>query len=175
MAQLLSGERVKLIGKVALNSLNIVIDFPVIIGMSSSVENLYEDEVCLIQYDKGRAVLQLAFLQHPTPDQFKNGYRIAFAAAELKNARYWLTNAQKIKAMVPENQSWLVQKMAPFLGAQIKRFAIVMAPECFVMTNPNKVYEKPKEESASPSGGLIKVHFEEEAAFSWLLSEELAN
>jgi hypothetical protein len=75
--------------------------------------------------------------------------------------------------MLPENQSWLAQQMAPLLKSfQLRRFAIVMAPECFVMTNPNKVYEKPAQTDAAPSSGLIKVHFDKEAAMEWLFSEE---
>jgi hypothetical protein len=95
---------------------------------------------------------------------------LAIDRALAKGVRLWITDAQKIKAMLPENQVWLKQNMAQlFTSSQLRKFAIVMAPECFVMTNPNKVYEKPvlEKEDASP----IKVHFNKEAAVEWLFNK----
>ncbi len=138
--------------------------------ISLQLEMLYEDEIVQIELDKHAAVLQLTFLQTPNLEQFRNGYRLAIDRALAKGVRLWLTDAQKIKAMLPENQVWLKQNMAQlFTSSQLRKFAIVMAPECFVMTNPNKVYEKPvpEKEDASP----IKVHFDKEAAVEWLLTK----
>jgi len=76
-----------------------------------------------------------------------------------------------MKIIEKENQAWLMNKMAPLLKSnQISRFAIVMAPECFVMTNPNQVYEKPNTGTETYSTGSIKVHFDMEAALSRLYS-----
>lgn len=72
--------------------------------------------------------------------------------------------------MLPENQAWLVKNMGPlFKTGQLKRFAIVMAPECYVMTNPAKVYEKPAVVKEAVVASPIKVHFDPEAARAWLL------
>ncbi|WP_205502295.1 hypothetical protein [Rufibacter psychrotolerans] len=136
-----------------------------------ALENLYEDEVAQIKLDKEAGVLQLTFLQSPAGEQFRNAYRLALDLAATKGVRFWLTDARQIKAMLPENQTWLVQNMAPlFSSFQLRRFAIVMAPECFVMTNPTRVYEKPAGQEPA-SARPIKVHFDKEAAFQWLLEE----
>jgi len=130
---------------------------------------VYEDGAFQIRTDKAFAVLELTFLQHPDKEHFRNGYRLAFDAAASKNIKYWLTDATQIKAMERENQLWLLERMTPLLKSNIiRRFAIVMAPECFVMTNPNQVYEK--KEAEPQSSGLIKVHFSKEAAYNWLFS-----
>ncbi|WP_210465401.1 MULTISPECIES: hypothetical protein [Rufibacter] len=136
------------------------------------LENLYQDDVVQIDLDKGNAMLQFTFLQQPTLDQFRNRYQLAFDRAGLKGVKLWLTDAQKIKVMQPENQTWLKQNMAPlFASNQLQKFAIVMAPECFVMTNPHKVYEKPAEGKDAPVTGKIKVHFAKDAALDWLLND----
>ncbi|KAA5547503.1 hypothetical protein [Adhaeribacter rhizoryzae] len=130
---------------------------------------VYEDGAFQIRLDKALAVLELTFLIHPDKEHFRNGYRLAFDAAASKNIKYWLTDATQIKAMERENQVWLLERMTPLLKANIiRRFAIVMAPECFVMTNPNQVYEK--KEAEPQSAGLIKVHFDKDAAYNWLSS-----
>jgi len=131
---------------------------------------LYEDDIIQIQLDKSASFLQLVFLQTPDTSHFRNGYRLAIDLAMSKDVLYWVTDARKIKVMQPENQVWLKQAMAPALASHIRRFAIVMAPECFVMTSPNKVYEKPPQETAPSPSGLIKVHFEQEAAYDWVFS-----
>ncbi|GEO05434.1 hypothetical protein AAE02nite_30980 [Adhaeribacter aerolatus] len=134
-----------------------------------SLKPLYEDEAFQIRVDKAFAVLELTFLKNPDKEHFRNGYRLAFDAAASKNINYWLTDATQIKAMERENQVWLLERMTPLLKANIIRcIAIVMAPECFVMTNPNQVYEK--KESDTSSAGQIKVHFDKEAAYDWLFS-----
>ncbi|WP_207434844.1 hypothetical protein [Sabulibacter ruber] len=139
--------------------------------MTLTLETVYEEEVVQIKLSKEAAVLQLSFLQHPASEQFRNAYRLAIDLAQMKGVRYWLTDAQRIKSMLPENQAWLVQNMAPlFSSQQLKKFAIVMAPECFVMTNPTKVYEKPVAPEA-PSAKPIKVHFDKDAAYQWLLED----
>jgi hypothetical protein len=130
---------------------------------------IYENEVFRIGLDKNFSVLELSFLKHPDGEQFRNGYRLAFDAALNKNIRYWLTDATRIKSMERENQGWLMEKMTPLLKSQqLRRFAIVMAPECFVMTNPNQVYEKQSSGTEVQSSGLIKVHFDKEAAYNWI-------
>lgn len=130
---------------------------------------IYEDGAFQILIDKEFAVLELTFLQHPDREHFRNGYRLAFDAAASKNISYWLTDATQIKAMERENQVWLLERMTPLLKANtIRRFAIVMDPVCFVMTNPNQVYEK--KEAEPQSAGVIKVHFDKEAAYNWLFS-----
>ena len=134
------------------------------------LENLYENDIYQIQLDKNIALIYLTFLTHPNPDQFRNAYRVAIDTALRKEVKYWLTDAQQIKSMQPENQSWLKENMAPLLK-QLRKFAIVMAPECFVMTNPNQVYSKVNKETESPTVGIIKVHFDKEAAYNWLFSE----
>ncbi|MFC6998827.1 hypothetical protein [Rufibacter roseus] len=134
-------------------------------------ENLYEDEVVRLQLEKAYSVLRLTFLQHPEPEQFRNAYRLAIDTAVVKEIEFWLTDARKIKSMLPENQAWLVQHMSPlFKSKRLQKFAIVMAPECFVMTNPNKVYEKPIAQKEAAPASPIKVHFDLEAGFAWLLS-----
>ncbi|KAA3437626.1 hypothetical protein [Rufibacter hautae] len=136
------------------------------------LENLYQDDVVQIELDKGNAMLQFTFLQQPTLEQFRNRYQLAFDRAGLKGIKLWLTDAQNIKVMQPENQTWLKQNMATLFDTnQLQKFAIVMAPECFVMTNPNKVYEKPATETNAPVSGKIKVHFAKDAALDWLLNE----
>ncbi|RNI29184.1 hypothetical protein [Rufibacter latericius] len=137
-----------------------------------ALQVLYEDEVIRIQLERPAAMLQFTFLQQPTTEQFRNGYQLAIDRAQAKGIKLWLTDAQKIKVMLPENQAWLKQNMAPlFTSFQLRKFAIVMAPECFVMTNPNKVYEKPASEKEAPSAWNIKVHFDKEAALEWLLND----
>lgn len=134
-------------------------------------ETLYEDEVVRLQLEKANSILRLTFLQHPESEQFRNAYRLAIDTAVVKGVNFWLTDARKIKSMLPENQAWLVQHMAPLFKSQnLQRFAIVMAPECFVMTNPNKVYEKSIAQKEASPASPIKVHFDLEVGFSWLLS-----
>jgi hypothetical protein len=134
---------------------------------------IYEDEVFRIGIDKQFAVLELTFLRHPDAAHFRNAYNLAFGTAESKNIKYWLTDATQIKSMERENQAWLVENMTPLLNSnQIRRFAIVMAPECFVMTNPNQVYEKPGSENKTSSSGSLKVHFDKEAGYQWLFSSK---
>ncbi len=146
---------------------------PSLAGMVTvSLECLYASEAVQIDLDKVNSLIQLTFRQQPESEQFRNGYRLAIDAALAKEVKYWLTDATRIKAMLPENQNWLVQQMAPLLKTfSIRKFAIVMAPECFVMTNPNKVYEKPVQADAAPSSGSIKVHFDKDSALQWLFSE----
>lgn len=131
-------------------------------------KTLYEDQVIQILLDSASSLLQLAFLQTPDTDHFRNGYRLAIDIALSKDVTFWLTDARQIKAMLPENQIWLKQRMAPALTSQVRKFAIVMAPECFVMTSPNQVYEKPERENETQAAGLIKVHFDIEAAYDWI-------
>lgn len=132
---------------------------------------LYEDEVFRIGYNKVFSLLEFSFLTHPDSTRFRNGYSLALDVAFNKDIKYWLTDATQIKAMERENQVWLMEKMAPWLkSCQTCRFAIVMAPECFVMTNPNQVYEKPKAGQENQRPGQIKVHFGKEAAYNWLFS-----
>jgi hypothetical protein len=50
-----------------------------------------------------------------------------------------------------------------------------MAPECFVMTNPNQVYEKQSSGNETSASGLMKVHFDREAAFKWIFSGKQFN
>lgn len=135
------------------------------------LDTLYEDQVLKIQLDKTSYFLQLTFLATPDLERFRIGNRLATDIALAKDVRFWLTDARKIKGMLPENQTWLAQHMAPLLQAQIRKFAIVMAPECFVMTSPNKVYEKPAQENEAPANSTIKVHFNMEAASDWLFSD----
>ncbi|QCR22575.1 hypothetical protein [Pontibacter sp. SGAir0037] len=137
-----------------------------------NLESLYADAVLQIQYSKSASLLHLTFLKTPEKQQFRNAYKLAIDVALRKGAHYWLSDARQIKEMLPENQGWLVQEMQPLLQSQLRRFAIVMAPECFVMTSPDKVYEKPAQASAEHLKGITKVHFEMDAAFSWLSSEE---
>ncbi len=130
---------------------------------------LYEDELFQIQLDKQLSLIQLTFRQQPDPEHFRNAYLIAIDAAQSKEVKYWLTDARQIKAMQSENQTWLRQNMKPLLQSfQIRKFAIVMAPECFVMTNPNQVYKRPEPDKEKAPAGLIKVHFDLEAAKDWL-------
>ncbi len=136
-----------------------------------NINPIYEDEAFRIGLDRNFSVLELSFLRHPEGEHFRNGYRLALDAAISKNVRYWLTDATRIKSMARENQGWLMEKMSPLLKSQqLQRFAIVMAPECFVMTNPNQVYEKKSGGSEAQSTGLIKVHFDREAAYNWIFS-----
>ena len=136
-----------------------------------TLKTIYEDEVFRISLDKNAAVLELTFLKNPDVEHFRNGYRLAFDAALNKEVKYWLTDATQIKSMARENQVWLMEKMTPLLKSyQLRRFAIVMAPECFVMTNPNQVYEKQTSQQEAESTGLIKVHFDKEAAYGWIYS-----
>jgi len=137
------------------------------------LETLYENDFTRIEWSKELAFIQLTFRQHPDLERFQNSYRLAIDTALRKDAHYWLTDAQKIKSMLPENQAWLVQNMMPLLKSnQIRKFAIVMAPECFVMTSPNKVYERSNPNNEATSTGSIKVHFDLEAANNWLWSEQ---
>jgi hypothetical protein len=134
---------------------------------------IYEDEVFRIGIDKQFAVLELTFLRHPDAAHFRNAYNLAFGIALSKNVKYWLTDATQIKVMERENQAWLVEKMTPLLNSnQIRRFAIVLAPECFVMTNPNQVYEKPGSGNKAFSSGAIRVHFDKDAAYEWIFSSK---
>lgn len=138
-----------------------------------ALEILYQDDIFEIHLDKRFSVLQLAFRKQPDADHFRNAYRLAIETALRKNVRYWLTDARQIRTMEPENQGWLVQNMAPLLQSfQIRKFAIVMSPECFVMTNPNQVYNKVSPGNEAPATGSIKVHFDMEAAFDWIFSLE---
>ena len=136
-----------------------------------NLTQLYADDFFLIRANKDLAILELTFRQHPDTEHFRNAYNLAFSAALSKDIKYWLTDAQQIKFMERENQQWLMAKMAPLLKSYtLTRFAIVMAPECFVMTNPNQVYEKPTNPSETQTPGVIKVHFDKEAAYSWLFN-----
>lgn len=105
-------------------------------------EELYQDEIVQIQLFKTLDVLQLTFKAQPDINQFRNAYNLAIGTALGKGIKYWLTDARKINQMLPENQVWLKQQMEPLLQTSLKRFAILMPPECFVMTNPDKVYNK---------------------------------
>ena len=137
---------------------------------------VYEDEVCRIGLAKDLLLLELSFLKNPDAAHFRNAYRLAFDIALSKGVKYWLTDATHIKVMEKENQGWLVEKMTPLLKANtINRFAIVMAPECFVMTNPNQVYEKQSSTDQTSASGLMKVHFDKEAAFQWIFSGKQFN
>ncbi len=137
------------------------------------LETLYEDEVLQIQFDKEFSLIQLTFRKQPDLERFRNGYRLGLDAALRKEVQFWLTDAQQIKVMQPENQIWLMQNMLPLLKSfTIRKFAIVMAPECFVMTSPNQVYNRPNPENETPPAGSIKVHFDLEAARNWLFSED---
>jgi hypothetical protein len=132
---------------------------------------LYEDEHFFIQVNKELALFQLTFREQPDPERFRNAYRLAIDAAQSKAVNYWLTDAQQIKVMQPENQAWLKQNMQPLLQPnKIRKFAIVMAPECFVMTNPNQVYNSPAPEPTITPTGIIKVHFDKAAALQWLFN-----
>lgn len=132
---------------------------------------LYEDEHFFIQINKELALIQLTFREQPDPERFRNAYRLAIDAAQSKAVNYWLTDAQQIKVMQPENQAWLKQNMQPLLQPnKIRKFAIVMAPECFVMTNPNQVYSPPTSEPTTTAAGIIKVHFDKAAALQWLFN-----
>lgn len=134
---------------------------------------LYEDELFFIHLDKELALLQLTFRTQPEPERFRNAYRLAIDAALNKEVHYWLTDARQIKEMLPENQQWLKQNMRMVLQPhKIRKFAIVMAPECFVMTNPNQVYNPAEPTPATPPTNTIKVHFNREAAWQWLFSGE---
>jgi hypothetical protein len=138
-----------------------------------SLELLFEDDTFQIELDKEAGIIQLTFRKQPDTDHFRNGYRLAIDTALRKEVKYWLTDAQQIKVMLPENQGWLKQNMGPLLKpALVRKFAIVMAPECFVMTNPNQVYNQANPGPATPDAGRIKVHFEKEAAYEWLFSGE---
>ncbi|MGV3539709.1 MAG: hypothetical protein ACO1OQ_07860 [Rufibacter sp.] len=142
-------------------------------SVGDSLERLYQDEVVQIQLDKEALYLQLTFLQQPEPAQFQTAYQLAIGTAKLKGVTYWLSDARQIKHMVPENQAWLAQNMKQLLSGQLKRFAILMAPECFVLTNPNRVYDKVNQTKPEPTAGEIKIHFDKEAAKSWVLNGEL--
>ncbi len=134
-----------------------------------TLSTLYENELFQIELDKQLSLLQLTFRQNPDLEHFRNAYLLAIDAAQSKEVRYWLTDARQIKVMLPENQSWLKQNMMPLLQSfRIRRFAIVMAPECFVMTNPTQVYNRPEPEKEKAPTGLIKVHFDLDAAKDWL-------
>ena len=138
-----------------------------------TIQSIYEDEISKIGLNKAISVIELSFLKTPDAVHFRNAYRLAFDAALNKGIKYWLTDATHIKVMARENQGWLLEKMTPLLkSSTIRRFAIVMAPECFVMTNPNQVYEKPGSGNETPAPGLIKVHFDKEAAYQWILSSK---
>jgi hypothetical protein len=134
---------------------------------------LYEDDHFFIQLHKELSLIQLTFRHHPDLERFRNAYRLAIDIAWSKEVNYWLTDAQQIKVMQPENQSWLKQSMKPLLQSfKIRKFAIVMAPECFVMTSPNQVYNPPEPEPTTTVVGSIKVHFDRAAALQWLFSKE---
>lgn len=134
---------------------------------------LYEDNLFFIHLNKGLALLQLTFRTQPETERFRNAYRLAIDAALNKEVHYWLTDARQIKVMQPENQQWLKQNMRPVLQPEkVRKFAIVMAPECFVMTNPNQVYNQPEPAPVTPPTNTIKVHFDREAARQWLFSAE---
>ncbi|PSR53107.1 hypothetical protein AHMF7605_05980 [Adhaeribacter arboris] len=136
------------------------------------LETLYENDFTRIEWSKELALIQLTFRQHPEPERFRNSYHLAIDTAQRKEAKYWLTDARQIKTMEPENQSWLVQNMMPLLKSnQIRKFAIVMDPKCFVMTSPTKVYERPSTSTETAPMGTIKVHFDIEAACNWLFGE----
>ncbi|RDC66319.1 hypothetical protein [Adhaeribacter pallidiroseus] len=134
---------------------------------------LYEDELFFIHLHKELALLQLTFRTQPEPERFRNAYRLAIDAALNKEVHYWLTDARQIKVMLSENQTWLKVNMQPVLQpAKIRKFAIVMSPECFVMTNPNQVYNQPEPGLVAPPAGVIKVTFDREAAWHWLFNAE---
>ncbi|WP_026464252.1 hypothetical protein [Adhaeribacter aquaticus] len=143
--------------------------------MLSNADNLYEDSIVQIFNYKELSILKLVFKKQPEPEQFRNGYLLAFDAVSRKNIKFWVTDASNIKTMLPDNQNWLMQNMMPFLSSnRIQKFAIIISPECFVMTNPNRVYEKNNEESKAKPVGKIKIHFDEEAALNWIYQEEMA-
>ncbi|GGK78580.1 hypothetical protein ACD591_09000 [Rufibacter glacialis] len=103
-----------------------------------SPQTLYEDAVFRLQLDKRHGLLLCTFFRNPTPEEFRNSYRLAFDCARLKEVTLWLTDARNITSMLPDNQRWLKQHMATLFAAGLLcKFAIVMAPECFVMTDPH--------------------------------------
>ncbi|KAA9345725.1 hypothetical protein [Adhaeribacter soli] len=137
--------------------------------IAKQADELYQDGVILIQLFKDLNVLQLTFKVQPDPAQFRHAYQLAIGTAIGKGVKGWLTDARQITRMLPENQVWLKQQMAPLLQAGLQKFAILMTPECFVMTNPDKVYNKPTSGPENPTADKIKVHFDREEAFKWLV------
>jgi hypothetical protein len=139
-----------------------------------SLKVVYTDEWLKIEVEPSLSLLQLTWLQHPTGEQYRRGYRQAIGIALENKTKYWLTDSRKVAYLHLADQHWMYAKMRPFLtGGQLRKFAIVMHAETWMMTDLKPVFNHSEPDAEPEKWFNLSFFLDRDAALVWLSEEGL--
>ena len=139
---------------------------------TSTLRQIYEDEVLRISVDLGHSILHLHWLQHPSSEQFRQSYRNAILVALEYKTTYWLSDFRPGLYVCMADQHWVFGKMRPLLkGGKIRKLAIVLQPETLMMIDQQALMEKDDSRQQRKKELNIDFFFDIESAHSWFEEE----
>ena len=137
----------------------------------TSLLPVFEDEVFKINIDPELAILQLSWQQHPTSEAYRKGYRQAIAVATAYKTKFWLTDARRVNYLHRADQYWMYSKMLPLLNkAKLLRFALLLQPEVYLMTDRKPVLNSSDENAKRPKPINIEFFLDMNSAQLWLMA-----
>ena len=142
---------------------------------SSTMIQVFEDEVHKICIEQDLSLLRLTWKQHPTSEQYRKGYRQAILIALGHQVKYWLTDSRLVPYIHMSDQHWMYSKMRPLLrGGKLHKFAIVLQPETLMMTDRKPIldYIDPAQANGKTKKLFnIDIFLDIDSARSWLFDQ----
>ncbi|QMU26974.1 hypothetical protein [Adhaeribacter radiodurans] len=130
---------------------------------------VFEDEGLKININPDISLLRLTWLQHPTSEVYRQGYRQAILIALEHKAKLWLTDSRKVQYLYMADQHWMYAKMRPLLkGGKLRKFAIVLQPETLMMTDRQPIMDDPTQLIKPKQLFNLEFFLDMESACSWL-------
>ncbi len=142
---------------------------------TSTLIQIFEDEVLKIIVEPNKSLLRLTWMQHPTSEEYRYGYRQAILIALEYKIKFWLTDSRKVQYLYMADQYWMYAKMRPLLkGGKLLKFALVLQPETLMMTDRQPIMEN-SEQIAKPTK-LFNLEFflDLNSALAYLLENDSA-
>lgn len=136
---------------------------------TSTLQIVYEDEALRIGIQPTFHLLQLTWQRHPTSEEYRHGYEQAMQTALDNKIMYWLTDSRKVAYLHMADQHWMYARMLPLLkSGQLLKFAVVLQPETFLMTDRKPVQHYLEEHAESGNALNLDFFLDLEAAQCWL-------
>lgn len=136
---------------------------------SSTIIQVFEDEVLKICIEQDISLLRLTWQQHPASDDYRRGYRQAIVLALEYKTKYWLTDLRLVPYLYMADQHWMYAKMLPLLkGGKLLKFAIVMQPETLLMTDSKPIYDHAEPKQEAKKRYNMDIFLDLGSAQSWL-------
>ncbi|PSR54666.1 hypothetical protein AHMF7605_14685 [Adhaeribacter arboris] len=133
---------------------------------------VFEDEKLKIGVNTETSLLRLTWLQHPTSETYRQGYRQAIMIALEYKTKFWLTDSRKVQYLYMADQYWMYAKMRPLLkGGKLLKFAIVLQPETLMMTDRQPILDNSGEIAKPNLGFNLEFFLDLDSASSWLLGK----